>query len=134
MFDHWVASIVSVGAEHSASQQTSRRQALRRLALRRSEGSFGIEAGIDALKEAGHPATIFDELISVDAIEAHASGIAFPHDALADYLLVVEWAAQSEAELISRIAVSTVSAVLFFRFFCSRSPRPWLPSEPCGNA
>jgi hypothetical protein len=114
MFDHWLTSIVSVGAEHSASQQVYRRQALRRLAAQRLEEPIGIEAGVAALKAAGLPAALFDELIAIDAIEAHTSGITFPHDALADYLLAVEWAAQPEAELVSRIAALSVEGGSLF--------------------
>lgn len=108
MFDHWLTSIVSVGAEYSASLQASRREALRLLAARRAEGSLGIDAAIAALKAADLPATLFDGLISADAIEVHASGLAFPHDALGDYLLALEWSAQPEAELVSRIAALKV--------------------------
>jgi hypothetical protein len=108
MFDQWLTSIVSVGAEHSASQQASRREALRQLATRHAEGPLGVDAGIAVLKTAGHPAALFDELMSVDAIEVHASGLGFPHDALGDYLRALEWVAQSEAELALRIAALNV--------------------------
>lgn len=108
MFDNWLTAIVSVGVEHSASQQTSRRQALRLLATLRPEGPHGIDEGIAALQAVGLAPALFDDLIAIDAIEAHASGLVFPHETLSDYLRAFEWAGQSETELVTRISLMKV--------------------------
>ena len=114
MFDHWLTAIVSVGAEQSASQQASRRQALRLLATRSAKGPLGIETGISALQAAGLPAALLDDLIAIDAIEAHASGLVFPHVALSDYLRTLEWVGQSETEFVARISAMKVEHGSFF--------------------
>lgn len=114
MFDHWLNSIVTVGAGAAPSIQVSRRRGLQCLATRHSTGPVTLEAALTELQAAGFPGTLLDDLVAIDAVEIHASGITFPHDAMGDYLCALAWLARPEATLLENISVVDIEAGSLF--------------------
>jgi hypothetical protein len=102
LFQSWLAVTINPDGR-SAGRRIVREYGLRKLATARALRALSPAQALNVLSPNGGDTALLDELIQADAIRIEGQTVNFAHEALADYLHVLDIVDQTPEEAIARL-------------------------------